>query len=77
MIVLCNALEASQEWGTDKLQVLRSMLMDMQAKTVPDLLTLPSFGAAYLRSGDVLYIPPGFLVLEKSVNDTDISLRRG
>ena len=77
MVVLCNALEASHEWSTDKLQALRSMLMDMQAKTVPDLLTMPSFGAAYIRTGDVLYVPPGFIVLEKSVNDADIALRHG
>ena len=55
--------------------LVRKMLMDLQGRSLPDELQLPSFCAALVRTGDLLYVPAGSLILEKCVHDDAISFR--
>ena len=50
-------------------------LMNIQAKSIPDALMLPSFCAQQVRTGDLVLMPAGFLVLEKAIHDNDIGIR--
>ena len=54
---------------------LRALLSDMEAKSVPEEVQINCFGAIVLRCGDVLHVPAGCLLVEKSLNDMDISIR--
>jgi hypothetical protein len=36
---------------------------------------MPSFCVAQLNAGDVMFIPTGFLFLEKAVNATSLSIK--
>ena len=75
MLIACSALEASTFWRTESLQDIRRHMQALQAKDVPDELAMPSLGAVFLRTGDVLVLPGGYLLLEKAVHDTDVALR--
>lgn len=77
LLICCCAREAAVYWGTQSLPEVRSNLMAIQAKSIPDALSLPSLCAAFVRTGDVLLIPPGYIVLEKCVHDDDIGIRQG
>ena len=46
-----------------------------QMKEVPDTFSLPSLSAVYLKTGDCIIIPMGFLVLEKALNEVTITLK--
>ena len=50
--------------------------MSIQAKSIPDALMLPSLCAQQVRTGDLVLMPAGFLVLEKAIHDNDIGIRR-
>ena len=52
-------------------------IKNLEARTVPEALTFHGFGACMLRTGDVLWVPGGYVVCEKAINDADICLRRG
>jgi hypothetical protein len=54
---------------------LRALLSDMEAKSVPEEVQINCCGAIVLRCGDVLHVPAGCLLVEKSLNDMDISIR--
>ena len=51
------------------------MMMKLSAKDLPDAFAMPSLSAVYLRTGDVIYIPCGYVAIEKSIADTSITLR--
>ena len=38
-------------------------------------MALPSLSFAYVRTGDVLYTPMGFLSAEKAINDNSLAIR--
>lgn len=74
LIVVC-AREAASFFGTESLQEIRSRLLGMQAKDFPTL-DCPSLQAIYVRTGDLVFIPAGYLVAEKIVYDNDVGLRQ-
>ena len=74
-MIAVSGAEACRYWRTECMSVVRDQLMQMQTKTVPDELQLPSLSVALVRTGDLLYIPPGFVILEKCVNDMGLAVR--
>ena len=76
LVVVCSALEVARAWKTRNMQDLRALLNEMEAQSIPDTTEIDCFGAAVLRTGDLLHIPAGAMVVEKSINDMDISLRQ-
>ena len=54
-----SAAEACRYWRTECMSVVRDQLMQLQTKTVPDELQLASLSCALVRTGDLLWIPPG------------------
>lgn len=75
-MVVCSALEAARAWKTGSMQDLRALLNEMEAQSIPESTIIDCFGATVLRTGDLLHIPAGAMVVEKSINDMDISLRQ-
>lgn len=49
--------------------------MSLQAKNIPDALTLPSLCAVFVRTGDLVVMPAGYIQLEKCVHDDDLGIR--
>ena len=72
---MVSAREAAAFFGTESLPEIRSRILGMQAKDFPSL-ACPSLQAIYVRTGDLMFIPAGFLVAEKIVYDNDVGLRR-
>ena len=62
-------------FGTDDMMTIRNSLMQLQARSTPDELQLPSLACALVRTGDLVYLPAGFILVEKAVNDDCISFR--
>lgn len=56
---------------------LKDCLLNMEAKNIPEEMMVGCFGATVLRTGDLLHIPAGCLVVEKSINDVNLALRSG
>ena len=54
---------------------MRTNLMSMEGRNIPDELQLASLGCALVRTGDLIYIPAGHILLEKSVHEDSLSLR--
>ena len=75
MLVVANAVECCRFFQTEDLGHVRNQLMSLQAKDFPEYAQLPSMAAIFLRTGDALYVPPGFIMLEKTVNDLGIAMR--
>ena len=48
----------------------------MKSADIPDAFALPSLCVAYLKTGDVLYMPPGFVSIEKTLSEHSVVLRR-
>lgn len=46
-----------------------------ELKEVPDTFALPSLSAVYLKTGDALVLPWGFLCVEKNLNELTVSLK--
>ena len=75
LAVICSALEAARAWKTKSMQEIRALLGEIEAKNIPEQMLMPGFGAAVLRTGDVLHVPAGAIMIEKSINDMDVSIR--
>ena len=74
LVVVC-AREAAALFGTEALTDIRSRLLNLQAKNFPDALVCGTLQAVFVRTGDLVYIPSGYLVAEKIVHDDDVGLR--
>ena len=75
-MVLCGeALELSHFFETTSLPDIRQRMMSWQAKSIPDALELQSLSAAFVRTGDLLWMPAGYVMVEKCVHDNDCGLR--
>ena len=48
----------------------------MKAAEIPDAFALPSLSAAYLKTGDCVYMPAGFVSVEKTLGENSVILRR-
>lgn len=77
MLICCCARQASAYWNTESLPEIRSKLMSLQAKSIPDAISFESLSAAFIRTGDLVFMPAGYIVLEKCVHDNDIGIRQG
>ena len=47
----------------------------LHAKDLPDNFAMPSLCAVYLRTGDILFCPCGYVSVEKGIQDTSMALR--
>ena len=43
---------------------------------LPDAWVAPSLSAEYIRTGDIVYVPAGFVSIDKAVSDSSMTLRR-
>lgn len=43
---------------------------------LPDAWVAPSLAAEYVRTGDIVYVPAGFLTVDKAISDASITLRQ-
>ena len=44
-------------------------------QNMPDSFALPSLSAIYMKTGDVAYVPAGYMVFEKAITETNLSIR--
>lgn len=44
----------------------------MDSESLPSVETLPSLRAGIAKSGDILYTPPGMIIIDKVVNEDSI-----
>ncbi len=75
LLVVVFAREAAKWLGTEALTDIRSRILNLQAKNFPDALVCQTLQAVFVRTGDLVYIPSGYLVAEKIVHDDDVGLR--
>lgn len=47
-------------------------LLRMDSESLPSVETLPSLRAGIAKSGDILYTPPGMIIIDKVVNEDSI-----
>ena len=57
------------------LKTALDMLAKLPAKELPDSFAMPSLCAQYIRTGDVVYCPCGFVAVEKCIQDTSVAVR--
>ena len=74
-MVTCDLLQLSQYVGSTSIPQLRDHLSQMEVQSVPDQLSLPSLAAGYVKSGDLLAIPLGTMVVSKAINGDTLGLR--
>ena len=58
------------------LKTALEMFGKLHAKDLPDSFAMPSLCAVYLKTGDILFCPCGFVSVEKGIQDTSIAVRR-
>ena len=75
LVVTCDLRELSVFFSTSSIPALRDHLAAMEVQSVPDQLSLPSFSAGYVKSGDILAIPMGTLVVSKAINGDAAGVR--
>ncbi|CAE7264517.1 unnamed protein product, partial [Symbiodinium necroappetens] len=72
----CMVQETDLETASNDMEDGKGALSQLQqAATVPDGLELETLCAGHVRTGDVLFCPAGYIMLEKAVNDTSVALR--
>ena len=52
------------------------LLQQMSASELPDSFAFPSLTAVHAKTGDVVFVPPGFVCIEKAIVETSIAARR-
>lgn len=57
------------------LKTALDMMAKMNVKDMPDSFEMPSLVAIYVKTGDVMYVPCGFISVEKCISDTSIAVR--
>ncbi len=75
ILVVADAKELCSFFQTSSLLDARDRLQAMSAAAIPDAMSLPSLCCAFLRTGDILYLPMGSILVEKTLNDTSLALR--
>lgn len=57
------------------LKTALDMLTKLSVKELPDAFGMPSLCAQYIRTGDVIYCPCGYVAVEKCIQDTSVAVR--
>eukprot|EP00434_Breviolum_minutum_P009285 symbB.v1.2.008182.t1/scaffold450.1/size202773/1 len=55
------------------LKTALDMLTKLSVKELPDAFGMPSLCAQYIRTGDVIYCPCGYVAVEKCIQDTSVA----
>ena len=75
MLICCDVIDACTFYGSRELAEVRDAFQMLQRHAVPDAFAFPSLRAVYCKTGDIVYLPAGTLVLEKNMNELNLSLR--
>ena len=54
---------------------MRDLFGTMELHAVPDALSFPSLVATHVKCGDILFLPGGTLVVEKTINECSLAFR--
>ena len=72
IVILVDAAELMAFHGTQSLQTALQLFTAMGSAEVPNAFTLPSLSA---RTGDELFVPFGYIGVEKTLHEDSVSLR--
>ena len=75
VVVMADVTEMSRHFRTSSLSDLKQCLESIDPATMPDALALPSLAFTYVRSGDVLFTPMGYMSCERAMSDHSVSIR--
>lgn len=79
-LMVMAAVEEVLSFFSDARRCLKTaleMLSKLSSKDLPDSFEMPSLAAVYVKTGDILYVPCGFVSVEKCISDTSIAIRTG
>ena len=51
------------------------LMKDLTQNDLPDHFSMPSFTAMHVRTGDIVFVPCGFVAFEKAISDISLSVR--
>ena len=60
---------------TKSIKLAIDKFLTMTDKEIPDSFSLPSLSAGYWKTGDTLYMPSGYITVEKTLNDISTCFR--
>lgn len=74
--MIADAKELCDYFSTSDIIEAKTQFAAMDVSNIPDALALPSLFAGYVKTGDILYIPLGSIIVEKSINDCSTGIRQ-
>ena len=77
MLICADVIDACIFYQTKALAEVRDALASVEMHSVPDAMAFPSLRAIFVKSGDILFVPGGMLVVEKNINELGMSIRSG
>eukprot|EP00435_Cladocopium_sp_Y103_P024007 s47_g5.t2 len=85
MVVMAAIGEIMEHFGVNGLAEARDRFQTLAAADLPDPASgflseyrqLHTLCAGFLRTGDVLYMPMGYMIVEKCMVDTSLAIRTG
>lgn len=75
LLVCVSAIDVAANAGTTDLQAMLQYLQNLGADNLPDVINMPTLAVGIVKPGDVMYMPTGWLVVDKSVNDVVVGVR--
>lgn len=75
LVALADARELCHYYRENSMEKVLDNFGKMNLDNCPDAWEVPSLSFEYLKTGDLLYTPPGFMIWEKFICDTSVALR--
>ena len=75
LVAMAHVSELMHYFRKDSLPEVLAEFQKITDDEVPDSWEVPSFSCDYVKTGDVTYTPPGFLMAEKCITDASVSVK--
>lgn len=75
LVAMAHVSELMHYFRKDSLPAVLTEFQKITDDEIPDSWEVPSFSVDYVKTGDVSYTPPGFLVAEKCITDASVTVK--